>query len=51
MSLAHSVGNAVARAYRRTDLFDRRRTLMAAWTGFCAGQEQPSAAVTELRRA
>lgn len=51
MSLAHSVGNAVARAYRRTDLFDRRRALMAAWARFCAGQEQPSATVTELRRA
>jgi integrase len=51
LSLAHSVGSAVTKAYRRTDLFDRRRALMAAWAGFCAGQEQPSATVTELRRA
>jgi integrase len=51
LSLAHSVGNAVERSYRRTDLFDRRRALMAAWASFCAGQEQPSATVTELRRA
>jgi integrase len=51
MSLAHTVGNAVARAYRRTDLFDRRRALMSAWADFLAGKEQRSATVTELRRA
>jgi integrase len=51
LSLAHSVGSAVTKAYRRTDLFDRRRALMTAWASFCAGKEQPSATVTELRRA
>ena len=50
LSLAHSVESAVTKAYRRTDLFDRRRALMTAWAGFCAGQEQPSATVTELLR-
>jgi integrase len=50
MSLAHTVGNAVQRAYRRTDLFDRRRALMSAWADFCAGKER-GATVTELRRA
>jgi integrase len=50
MSLAHSVGSAVEKAYRRTDLFDRRRALMSTWADFCAGQEQRSATVTELRR-
>jgi integrase len=35
MSLAHSVGSAVERSYRRTDLFEKRRRLMAAWSVFC----------------
>jgi integrase len=51
MSLAHSVGSAVEKSYRRTDLFARRRALMSAWADFCAGKAQPSATVTELRRA
>lgn len=33
-ALAHTVGEAVVRAYRRTDFFDRRRALMDAWAGF-----------------
>jgi hypothetical protein len=40
MSLAHKVGNAVERSYRRTDLFDRRRALMSAWASFCAGEAE-----------
>jgi integrase len=39
MSLAHRVGNAVERAYRRSDLREKRRALMAAWGTFCAGRE------------
>jgi len=34
-SLAHAVGSAVERAYRRTDLFDKRRRLMDAWATYC----------------
>jgi integrase len=41
LSLAHAVGNAVLRAYRRTDLFEKRRKLMAAWAAHC---EAPVAA-------
>jgi integrase len=29
--LSHNVGSAVERAYRRSDLFDKRRKLMEAW--------------------
>ena len=36
-ALAHTVRNAVERAYRRTDLFDKRRDLMGAWARFCCG--------------
>jgi integrase len=34
MALAHSVGNAVEAAYRRGDLFDKRRRLMADWATY-----------------
>jgi hypothetical protein len=35
MALAHTIGNAVERAYRRGDLFDKRRRLMTDWAVFC----------------
>jgi integrase len=35
LSLAHSVGSTVERAYRRTDLPEQRRKLLAAWGAFC----------------
>lgn len=35
-ALAHQVRNSVERAYRRTDLFEKRRELMAAWGRYCA---------------
>jgi len=35
LCLAHEVGNAVERAYRRSDLLDKRRTLMERWARFC----------------
>ena len=34
-ALAHQIGNAVTRAYRRTDLLDQRRRLMQDWADFC----------------
>jgi integrase len=35
MALAHAIPNAVEAAYRRGDLFDKRRKLMQAWAEFC----------------
>jgi integrase len=35
-SLAHNVGSEVERAYRRSDLFAKRRRLMADWAKHCA---------------
>jgi integrase len=35
-ALAHTVGSAVERAYRRGDLFQKRAALMQAWAEFCA---------------
>jgi integrase len=34
MALAHAVGSAVEKAYRRGDLFERRRKLMDAWVAY-----------------
>jgi hypothetical protein len=35
MALAHAVGDKVEAAYRRGDLFEKRRQLMDAWSWFC----------------
>jgi integrase len=35
LSLAHTVGSDVEKAYRRSDLFVKRRKLMQAWAAFC----------------
>ncbi len=40
MALAHTVGNAVEAAYRRGDLLEKRRHLMALWAAFCASTPQ-----------
>lgn len=34
-ALAHAVGDATERAYRRNDAFEKRRFLMQAWEQFC----------------
>jgi integrase len=34
-ALAHTIGTKVERAYRRGDLFEKRRRLMDAWAEFC----------------
>jgi integrase len=36
MALAHAIGDKVEAAYRRGDLFEKRRTLMIEWAKFCA---------------
>jgi integrase len=36
MALAHTIGNAVEAAYRRGDLFEKRRNLMRDWATYCA---------------
>jgi integrase len=35
MALAHTIENKVERAYRRGDLFDKRRRLMEDWATYC----------------
>ena len=46
MALAHVVGDRVEAAYRRGDLFERRRDLMAVWARYCA---EGSSNIVELR--
>jgi integrase len=41
MALAHAIPSAVEKAYRRGDLFEKRRKLMDAWAEFCG---KPAAA-------
>ena len=36
MALAHAIPNAVEAAYRRGDLFEKRRRLMDAWATYCS---------------
>jgi integrase len=35
MALAHTIENKVEAAYRRGDLFQKRRQLIEAWARFC----------------
>ena len=46
MALAHVVGDKVEAAYRRGDLFQKRRQLAESWAKFCAA---PAAEVVPLR--
>jgi hypothetical protein len=39
MALAHAVGDKVEAAYRRGDLFDKRRRLMMEWATFCSAPD------------
>ncbi|MEA2911103.1 MAG: hypothetical protein QOJ15_3184 [Bradyrhizobium sp.] len=50
MALAHAVGDKVEAAYRRGDLFEKRRRLANDWARFCAMPEQKGS-VVQLRRA
>ena len=45
MALAHAISNGVEAAYRRGDLFEKRRRLMAEWSGALrrrAGERSPA---------
>jgi integrase len=50
MALAHVVENKVEGAYRRGDLFDKRRRLMDEWARYCA-RPLKSGKVVPIRRA
>jgi integrase len=50
MALAHAVADRVEAAYRRGDLFQKRRQIMDAWARFCAAAA-PTAGVVPLHAA
>jgi integrase len=47
-ALAHVIENKAEAAYRRGDLFEKRRKLMAAWAAYCAAPR--AASVVAFRR-
>ncbi len=52
IALAHTVANQVESAYRRGDLFEKRRKLMAAWDRYCRPVPFPvGAAVGDIAQA
>jgi integrase len=50
MALAHAVGDKVEAAYRRGDLFEKRRHLMADWAAFLQTAEKPAQVLTLTAR-
>lgn len=49
MALARTVESAVERAYRRGDLFDKRRRLMDDWATYCASKQADQDNVRPIR--
>jgi integrase len=51
VALAHVVGDKVEQAYRRGDLFEKRRRLLQQWATFCttAPAQEPQSNITPLR--
>ena len=47
-ALAHAVGNAVERAYLRSDMVEKRRGMMEAWDRFLRGANNRSLAEVKL---
>jgi hypothetical protein len=42
MALAHTINNKVEAAYRRGNLFEKRRRMMADWAHFCDVPAKPA---------
>jgi hypothetical protein len=42
LALAHVVGTDAEQAYRRGDMLEKRRELMAAWARYCASEPAAS---------
>lgn len=48
VALAHKIGNAVEASYRRGDMVEERRAMMAAWESFLSGQDRTGAKVVRI---
>jgi hypothetical protein len=51
MALAHAIGDGTVAAYQRSDLFDKRRNLMADWAKFLGTAPAVGDNVVQLRGA
>jgi len=51
MALSHSVANRVEAAYRRSDLLEKRRSLMQTWTDYVLGRDDTVVSVDFRARA
>ena len=49
MALAHAISNAVEAAYRRGDLFEKRKRLMADWAAYCESGGDRTAVIVPIR--
>ena len=50
MALAHTIGNKAEAAYRRGDLFEKRRRLMDDWASYCDEGQATQAHVIPIRK-
>jgi integrase len=46
MALAHALGSKVEAAYRRGDLFQKRKALMCDWAAYCMSKDCSSATLS-----
>lgn len=51
MALAHAVSDQVEAAYRRGDLFEKRRRLMAEWARYCAQSTKVGKVISMRKKA
>ena len=51
IALAHAVGNKVEAAYRRGDMMEKRRRLMADWAAYCEQRPAERGQVRRIREA
>jgi integrase len=50
IALAHVIGNKSEAAYRRGDMFEKRRRLMADWADYCAQPPAAAGSVVPIRK-
>ena len=50
ISLGHKVGSEVERAYRRTDMLERRRAILESWSQFLMGEKSDNVIKLEAGR-
>ena len=49
MAIAHTIANKAEAAYRRGDVFEKRRRLMEDWATYCAGEGISEAEIIPMR--